>query len=148
MKSIFLPPSSAHLFTATGNSDAYKTFPIPSPSYYSFYLLVTITFHSSFRLITPHFTLFYSPSQNLYPILKMLLTRLLLKNRSYLIPSTGKTSNSHFYLKFQPWRWMKLWEEKSFCAKSLFLLVLFFLLTQQLLSVSCSGLYQLLVDKP
>lgn len=149
MKSIFLPPSSAHFFTAIGNSDAHKIFPIPSPSFCSFSLLVTITFHSSFRLLTPlfHFTLFYWPSQNLYPILQMSLIKLLFKSRSYLIPSSGKTNNPHFYLKFHPWSWMKLWEEKSFGAKSLFLLILFLLLTQKLLSVSCSGFYQLILGK-
>lgn len=114
MKSIFLLPSSAHLFTAIGNSDAHKIFPIPSPFYYSFYLPVTITFHSSFGLLTLHFTPFYWPSQNLHPIMRMLLIRLLLfKNRSYFIPSSGKTNNSRFYLKFHPWKWMKLWEEKK-----------------------------------
>lgn len=138
MKSIFLPPSSAHLFTAIGNSDAYKIFLTPSPSYYSFYLLVTITFHSSFRLLTPHFTLFCWPSQNLYPILKLLLIRLLFKNKSYLISSSGKTTHIFTWSFILEGGWS--FGKKKPLVQNLFLLGLFLLLTQQLLSVSCSGL--------
>lgn len=147
MKSIFLPPSPAHLFTVIGNSDSHKIFPIPSPSYYSAYLPVHITFHSSFTCHTPHFILFSWPSQNLYPILNMWLIRLLFKNRSCLIPSSGKKPTHIFTWSFileGGWNfgkttklWCKIFISPGFCL----------LLTQQLLSVSCSEIHQLFPGK-